>query len=398
MLDVGFIAISGMVFWVLAARTITAEEVGLATAVISAATLIASLSRLGMDEGMVRYFPQTENKKDLYSMVVVITTLLSLILTAIFLINLNFFSPALIFLREKWFLLAFTAYVIIYSLSLSQNTALIAMRKSYLYFLKDLLLGLRIPVLFLIIMAGVLGVISSISLTFLISVVFGAYILHKCGISFKPRPDIGPVRNILGFSLGNYISGLPAIVYATVIPIMIINTLGAEQNAYFYIAYSISGLLFMIPNAISGTLFVEGSHDLPLKENTIKSIKFALLLLIPSVMFIVLFGDKLLMFFNKEYSVNSFEILRLLSISSIFGMVCSIYSSIKKIQKDIKMVNYINFALSALILGLGYIFMIKYGLIGLGYAWLFSNLIVCVFVMWMALRREKIFGSLWHIR
>ena len=44
-----------------------------------------------------------------------------------------------------------------------------------------------------------------------------------------------------------------------VLPIMVLNTLGAEQAAYCYIAYAIATLLFMIPSAISMSLFVEGS-------------------------------------------------------------------------------------------------------------------------------------------
>jgi len=45
-----------------------------------------------------------------------------------------------------------------------------------------------------------------------------------------------------------------------ILPIMVLNVLGAEQAAYYYIAYAIAALLFMIPNAISMSLFVEGSH------------------------------------------------------------------------------------------------------------------------------------------
>ena len=45
-----------------------------------------------------------------------------------------------------------------------------------------------------------------------------------------------------------------------ILPIMVLNVLGAEQAAYYYIAYAIAALLFMIPSAISMSLFVEGSH------------------------------------------------------------------------------------------------------------------------------------------
>jgi len=45
----------GLLFWLVAARTMSSADIGLATAVISASTLIVTLSRLGMDSGLIRF-------------------------------------------------------------------------------------------------------------------------------------------------------------------------------------------------------------------------------------------------------------------------------------------------------------------------------------------------------
>ena len=42
--------------------------------------------------------------------------------------------------------------------------------------------------------------------------------------------------------------------------------LGAENNAYFYVAWMIANVLFAIPRSISQSLFVEGSYS----KNNIK--------------------------------------------------------------------------------------------------------------------------------
>ena len=67
-----------------------------------------------------------------------------------------------------------------------------------------------------------------------------------------------------------------------ILPIMVLNVLGAEQAAYYYIAYAIAALLSMIPNAISTSLFVEGSHGEALKRTVVKSLAIIFSLLVPA--------------------------------------------------------------------------------------------------------------------
>jgi O-antigen/teichoic acid export membrane protein len=100
-----------------------------------------------------------------------------------------------------------------------------------------------------------------------------------------------------------------------------------------------------------------------------------MLLLIPAVIFIILLGDKILLVFGAEYSVQSFELLRLFAVSSVFATITWTYISVKQIQRDIKKINYVEFTTAVLILGLGYVLLQKYGLIGVGYAWLVAWLV-----------------------
>lgn len=236
---------------------------------------------------------------------------------------------------------------------------------------------------------GLLGILCSISVATLVSILLGCYMLYRCGISSRLKFDPASLYRITTFSIGNYLSGLASIAPSTIIPILILNTLGSDKNAYFYLAYSIASLLFMIPDTISTSLFVEGSHDLPLKENVLKSIKFAMIILIPTAVFIFFFGDRILMVFNVEYATKSFEMLRFMALASLFGAVNSIYISIKRVQKDIKMINFVSFSTSTLIICFGYLSIINVGLSGIGYVWLASNIIVSVVVMGLVVLQEK---------
>lgn len=371
----------GLLFWIVAARTMPSKDIGLATAALSAAALIMGLSRLGLDQGLVRYLPGSKNKNGMYSNVLVVTLAFAIAFSIIFIIGIEIFSPALSFLREGWFLAVFIGYIAVNTISVIQNMAFTAMRRADLAFVQNLLLGVRVPILVFIAYLGIFGIFSAFGIAFAITSAFGAFILYRFGLLFTSNFDFTALKKIMKFSLGNYTAGISAMAPIAVIPVMIVNTIGAKESAYFYVAFSVAALLFMIPTAVSTSLFVEGSHSFPLKENVIKSVRLIVLLLIPAILFILVLGDKLLLLFSREFSEESFEMLRLLAVSSIFSGVISIYTSIKKIQKDIRMINYVSFALSALIIGLGYAALLKYGLVGLGYAWLGANAVMCVVVV-----------------
>jgi len=147
MLNSAIGAFFGLLFWIVAARTMPAKEIGLATAAISAAALIVGLSKLGLDAGLVRYLPESKNKNGLYSTIVMVTLVLALVLAAVFMLGINIISPALFFLRDGWFLPVFLAYIAVTSIYSVQNLAFISIRRADLSLVQNLLLGARIPIL-----------------------------------------------------------------------------------------------------------------------------------------------------------------------------------------------------------------------------------------------------------
>lgn len=391
LLNTGSMAFFGLIFWVVAARTMSSSDVGLATAAISATTLIASLSRLGMDASIIRFFPDAQDRGSLYNTIQLITLVASAILTVIFLMGISLFSPSLQFLREGWYPIEFIIFTILFSITFMQNTGLIALRHGDLSFIQNFILGARIPIIIIIPSIAAMSVLSSYGIAYVLTFIFGAYALYKLDIPLKISFNINIVKETLHYSLGNFTSSVLMIAPTTIIPIMVVNMIGARNGAYFFIAYSIASILVLVPYAVSMSLFVEGSHGEPLRRSIINSIKFTVLLLVPLLAIIILFGGQLLLIFNSEYSTESLMLLRLLAISSLFSAISWIYISIKKIEKDLKMINYISLASALMLITLGYILMSIFGLIGIGYAWLASNVIISIVVCWLMIRVEKWF-------
>jgi O-antigen/teichoic acid export membrane protein len=388
LLNYGSSSFFGLLFWVVAARTFTAYQVGLATTAIAAGTLISGFARLGLDQGLVRYLPGSENKRGLFNAILIGTLMSALLITGVFLSGLGFFSPPLIFLQAGLPLLIFVAYIGLTEILTTQNIAFIAVRRSDLSLFQTLTVGLRVPLLLLFISLNATGILASFVAATLAADVAGALMLRPYGLSFEFHFDVAALRGVLGYSLGNYTANIAYLAPTTVMPVLIANTIGAQNSAYFYIAYTMAALLSMIPSAVSTSLFVEGSHDAPLRQNTMRSLKLVALLTAPAFIVLFFFGDKILGIFGQEYIEQSFQLLRLLTVSGVFSGLIWLWISIKKVQKDVKLINYVNITLSSLIIVSGYGALVWYGLLGIGYAWLGSNVVICALIVWIMRKRD----------
>ena len=176
-------------------------------------------------------------------------------------------------------------------------------------------------------------------------------------------------------------------------PLLIINMLGAEMTAYFFIAWAFSGLLLMVPSGTSLSLFAEGSYNPDeIERNARRSIKFLFLLLIPAIVGIFLFGKYILLIFGEEYVNNAFEMMLILALATIPFSVNALYISIKRAQKEIMPVIYIyGFVALFTIVG-GYVLLGWMGLIGIGIAWLLANGVIALGVVrkiWWKLGESK---------
>lgn len=379
----------GLLFWIIAARLMPTSEVGISTVVISAGVMITYLSKLGMDTGLMRFLPMSKDRNTVFNTVLMLTLFLSISLSLAYLAGLDLFSPAQRFLRESWLPLIFLCYVSIVAIIGIQNAAIAALRRADLMLVQNSILGIRIPLLFFMATMGFTGIMLSFNIAYMVAFIAGIAILYKYGIVFKPHMRLSSIKESFRFSFGSYISDIWAILPGTVLPIIVINNLGRDQAAYYFIASSIASVMFTIPNAVSTSLLVEGSHDLPLKENTIKSIKLTLIIMLPMILAVILFGNNILSLFGSEYPRHSQELLILMVLSSLFTMVPSIYIAIKKVQKEILMVNYVLFASSLSIIIAGYVLVLNYGILGIGYAFLMTYILVSIAVACLVVLHDR---------
>jgi len=357
----------GFIFWMLAAKLYPKEDVGIATALISSLSLLILLSRFGLNQSIIRFFPEKDKSK-VFSTSAIITTFFAVLFGLIFIAGVNIWSPELTIVKKYAFI--YLLFLAVNSMTSLTVTSLVALRKAEYYFFQNLLAGSRIVFLLPLIFFGAFGIFSSVGISFILVLIFSLFLLIKSGV--KP---VGLDRKFLNdafhFSAGNYIVGLLTAAPNMILPIMVLNTLGAEETAHYYIAFAIASLLFTVPSAVSISLFVEGSHGEALKKTTLKSLFAIFSLLIPAVTIVYFLGGTILSLIGKSYAIAGLNLLRIMVLSSFFVAICKVYFSIKKVQKDIKTLIFLSALIFVLLLSSSYV-LLKFGIVGVGYAWMFS--------------------------
>lgn len=361
----------GLIFWMLAAKLYSAGDVGIATGIISSIALIVYLSRFGLDYSVIRFFP-IHDKCSVFNTSTVIPTFIALIFGLIFIAGVNFFSPELLFLRSPlyafFYLISITSSSVIFMAGIS----FVAIRNAKFQLYLNLIVGSRVLLVILFISLGAIGIFYAVGASFFIAFIVALVLITKSGINLKLEIDRKFLSDSFNFSAGNYLTGLFMTVPNSLLPIMILNMHLVEQAAYYYIVFGIVSLLFMIPESISTSLFVEGSNGQSLKKTVIRSLVTIFLLLTPIALFLYLCGSWVLGFIGQDYVAGGLGVLRLMIFASFFVVVNNVYFAIKRVQKDTKEITILSGIIFVLLIGLAYLLIPILGIVGIGYAWIIS--------------------------
>lgn len=392
-----FGALFGFAFWIIAARFYPVEAVGLASAVIAAMGLLAIFANLGLGYGLIRFLPQSGRKaSSLLNSSFTISILASLLISGIFLSGLGFWSPALLFLRQEPALIAaFVVFTVAFTLKGITGEALVAERRAGFLLAREVIFNvLRLPLV--ILLAAVFhsfGIFGSWGISLWVALLFNILLfLPRVQPGYRPHFTIRrEVNEMLHFSFANYLSILFWGVPGFVLPIMVINLLGAELNAYFYIAWMIGGTLAMVATTTSMSLFAEGSYEEErLGLNVRRSLKLIFLILVPAVILVLAFADKVLLAFGSSYSESATTLLRILTLSTLPLAINTVYLYIKRVEKKLTILIAVTAFLAISTLALSYVLLPMMGITGTGIAWLISQGVMALVIVAGFVKRQRV--------
>lgn len=367
-------AVGGFVFWALVARLYSAEEVGIGSATLSAMALLSTLAHLGLGMGLIRYLPGetgAERRSQLVNFALTAATVGALGASGVFLAGLPLWSPALSYLRQDpLYLLAFLGFTAVSTATTITITTFVALRSTYCVLLTGMLiqiLRLALPAAF--VGLGAFGVVTAGGLAGLLGLVAALLLLRVTQRSYQPRPflDLSAARLLVPFGLGNQASDLALAAPTLVLPLIVVNRLGAESGAHFYIGFFLGALLLLGSQGLAMSLFAEGSHnETELGRRAWHAFLGAFLISAAGALLMLAAGDRLLLLFGRPYANEATGLLRLVALAALPASITYTCLAVLRVRRQIKALLVVTWSVCLLSLGLSYVLLPRMGIIGPG--------------------------------
>ena len=395
MVNTGLTAGLGFVFWALAARLYPPAELGLGSATISAALFVTTVAHLGLPYAFVRFAPAAGAARATFaSTILFVVTVAAVLAGAVFVAGFDTWAPALNAVGDR-------PAVAVSIMSLAGATAASTMlvyvaigardtRPALIGGLAHGMVKCGLIVAFAVLFAHVgLAVVGAWLLGTLAAVGVQLWLLRR---RLAPRVDLDLLRlgSFLRYCAANYGGELAWTAPGLLYPLLVVGLLGAEENAYFYIAWAIAGVLAGIPTAVASSLLAEGSHA---HAETANHLRRALLLgiaIVTPAVAVVWFGAPLLLsLFGSTYVTESVGALRLLSLAALPLSVNMQYIAVARVDRAMPRVLGITAVTggAALVLaaGLG----VQRGIEGMALAYLLAQTAMAIVLLLQGLRGAR---------
>lgn len=379
----------GFIFWTVAARLYPPHSVGLAAATVSAIGLIGMLSVLGLDFAMVKFLPRAADPQGIINSSLTIGAIAALALSLLFIARLDIWLPPLLPLRENLLFVVSvvisavfaTVTILLAAVFLSRKRADFVLAQSSVFSMTKVVFAL-----ILVALPSAIGLISAWAMGLVAAMVCAAVLFmprvaewhYQLRLMVKPEA----VNDMMHFAFTNYVAAVLWSGPVFLLPLLVVNFAGPEANAYFYVASNVSGLVAMIPVAVSLSLFAHGAQDEEfLIQHTLRSAKFALVLLVPTIASIFIMGGRLLSLFGKAYADQATQLLWILALSTLPMTVNFIFFGVRRVQQRMGGVITSSAWILGVTVALSAILLPRIGLLGAGAAWFTAQTSTAIVVL-----------------
>jgi O-antigen/teichoic acid export membrane protein len=385
----------GLVFWTLAARLYSVEDVGKGAAAVASLQLVSMLGCTGLTPALIRLVPPSRSgTRRLVQWIYLAGVMLALVCGAGLLVATELFIeplsvPGIVYLVAIPIFVLFTL----------QDGALIGLRREALVPAENAVYGIvKIVLLVAFSTGGAWGIFVSWSVSAVLLVVPINLLLF---LKFIPQHASQPrgeqeefsLSEVRRFAGGNHISGLLMAVPDFLMPIIVLQIEGAENTAFFYAAWSLVWPLRLVGVNIANAFTAQAASD----ESRVGDLwyKGSLLILaifVPLVLILALGSHPLLRFlFGREYATNGDTLMRLLAPGLLPFAFVALAVALARVRRQLGRLLVLSAAYSAVSLPLSVALISANGVNGAGVAWLVSQ--VAVGVIALGIWRLGLLGS-----
>lgn len=385
----------GLLFWIVAARWFGARDLGVAGAFITAMTLIAGVSTLGLRNGLVRFLPEAgAQSRRLIGRSYLLCATVGAALALVFVAGQALWAPALSELQTNpSHLLLFVVTTAGWTVFVLQDSVLTGLHhatwvpaENAVYAIVKLGLVMALP------FVGEWGIVLAWSLPALALLLPVNYLIVS---RLLPRPELqsaGTIRtrSLVRFAAGDHTADLIRMAGSEVVVLVILAKLGPEMGASYFIAATIPASIGLIA-ANTSSAFVAAAAAAPGQARTLlrRSARQSAVLVIPIVLVATIAAPWILSVFGGNYRTEATAVFRLMLLSTIPQIVASLSVGYARFQRRVSFVVAI-FTVNAVAPLVGAFFgLSRWGLVAVGAATLIGQCVVVAAVAITLVRRGE---------
>ncbi|MFB6838252.1 lipopolysaccharide biosynthesis protein [Streptomyces sp. NPDC056361] len=379
----------GSVFWILAAHWYDDEVVGVNYSALSMALLLAGVGQLNLADFLVRFVPSAgHHTRRLILTCYALSAAVSTLAALGFLLLVPVIAPDLDFLLTPVTAGCFVAATAGYAVFVMQDGALTAVRRPGWVVAENMV--------FACVKIGLLGVGAVLALrsgillswagALAVSLVVTNYVLLRRAVPRHVRTSEASERpeRALRYAAADYFGSLFRMAAYALVPLIVLNNLGAEQSAYFSLAFSVGYVLFLVARNLGSSLVVEAVRSPGrLVEHAQTVLRHAVLLLGSAVVLVVALAPQILSLFGAEYAEHATTLLRLFALAALPNVVVGIAIDAARARRRLRWAVGLQIAECALVLGLTKLLLPVVGITGAGIAWVVTtSLLAAPLLIW----------------
>lgn len=379
-------ALTGAIFWLIAARLSDSTSVGRASALFTSILFVNYATSLGLPVAATAYAAdEAPESHVLFTWALVLTTGSSIVGTATYFVVVH---PAAADALWQWSrpggLLLFAIFIVGASFAVLIDVRLMAARMWGWALFRFAAVGLiRLPLVFL-------HPFDNEALwLFLLSAgppclsgLVGVALLRRRGrlhLRLGPRPSHAAAA--FRYATVNYVSMLASYAPTFALPVLVLVNVSASENARFFVAWSISAVAFLMPQTIGQVLLVEGrKRHADVRAQARNGLLIAVVVMAAAFVAVVFAGPAVTALYGPEYA-DAAGYLRPLIAAGIPWAVTAIHLHEARVRHDTALTVGITIVLAASILVPAALLVPDDGAHGATRAWVFGQSLTAILTL-----------------
>ncbi len=378
----------GLLYWIFAARTFDAAEVGRGSALVSLMMLVSTLTQLNFGQALIRFLPRGgTSSAGLVRTAYGISAGLAVLGATLVMAYCHFLrTPEDPLYVSAGFGAWFVVSTVAWSIFNLQDAVLTGLRSAMWIVLENGVYGVVKLVLLVLVARTSLtdGVFTSWTLPVIALLVpFAVLIFRRLLPRHAGAADsdarVPDRRTLTRYMAGDYTGQVFNQATSSFLPVLVVTLLGPAQAAFLLPAQTVFIAMNLLQQSITSSLVVEGARDQARAHRFAAAIlKRIAVTVLPGSVLVALAAPLLLALYGTEYRQNATGLMVLLMASMFPRVVVTLYMTMSRLQNRTGPLAVLQCVHAVLMLGGTVALAAPLGLDAVGWSWLAAELVLAV--------------------